>query len=246
MEYVLFVIGLLCIVGGVLVMLLNSGTMFFAVWYVLGAAFLLAAWMTKASLWSVIPAPVRAIGAAAIGVLALVLALTTGLAVSQLRATGEPDLDYVVVLGAQIYNDGSPSPSLRFRLEAALKYLQENPRTRCIVSGGKGSNEPYPEAQGMAAWLEEHGISPDRIIQEGRSTNTKQNITYSMALMDSADARVGIVTNDFHVYRATRIAVKAGLKNACGIAAYSTPLYLPNNLLRESLGIVKDFIVGNI
>ena len=57
---------------------------------------------------------------------------------------------------------------------------------------------------------------------------------------------MGIVTNDFHVYRAVHIARKAGLAHACGIAGYSTPLYLPNNLLRESLGLAKDFAVGNI
>ena len=64
--------------------------------------------------------------------------------------------------------------------------------------------------------------------------------------MDGAAPRVGIVTNDFHVYRALCVARKAGLANCCGIAAYSTPSFLPNNLLRESLGIVKDFVAGNI
>jgi len=31
-----------------------------------------------------------------------------------------------------------------------------------------------------------------------------------------------------------------------GIAAPSTPLYLPNNMLREVLGVVKDKAAGNI
>ena len=39
---------------------------------------------------------------------------------------------------------------------------------------------------------------------------------------------------------------KVGLVDACGIAGYSTPWYLPNNLLREAMGVVKDFLVGNI
>lgn len=48
------------------------------------------------------------------------------------------------------------------------------------------------------------------------------------------------------VYRAVCIARKAGLANACGIAGYSTLYYLPNNLLREVLGIIKDYLAGNL
>lgn len=188
----------------------------------------------------------RRAGSVTIVAFAVVLVYAQCLALSQINAQGEPDLDYVVVLGAQIYDDGSPSPVLRYRLEAALSYLEENPKTICIVSGGQGPNEPYPEADGMAAYLERQGVAAERIIRERQSVNTLQNITFSQQLMTSSDDRVGIVTNNFHVYRAVRIARKAGLTNACGIAGYSTPYYLPNNLLRETLGIIKDYLVGNL
>jgi uncharacterized SAM-binding protein YcdF (DUF218 family) len=116
----------------------------------------------------------------------------------------------------------------------------------CVVSGGQGPDEPFPEAQGMAAYLVQHGVAPERIMQESRSTNTVQNIAFSLELIGSTNYRIGIVTNNFHVFRAVRTARKAGLRNACGIAGYSTPWYLPNNLLREAMGVVKDFLVGNI
>ena len=57
---------------------------------------------------------------------------------------------------------------------------------------------------------------------------------------------MGIVTNNFHLFRGMRIARKAGIVNVCGIAADSNPLYLPNNMVRESLGLAKDFLAGNI
>lgn len=246
MVVVLFLLGLASIGYGVTVMTINSGSTFFAVWYALGVALLAGAWATRGGFWQRVPALALRAGAGVLVGLALVLAVTQGLAVSELGAQGEPDLDYVVVLGAQIYDDGSPSPVLRYRLDAALAYLQDNPRTQAVVSGGQGPNEPYPEARGMARYLQKHGIASERILQEPRSANTRQNITYSMALMDTPAPRVGIVTNNFHVYRAVRIARKAGLAGACGIAAYSTPWYLPNNLLREGMGLVKDFLTGNI
>ena len=67
-----------------------------------------------------------------------------------------------------------------------------------------------------------------------------------MAFLDAENDRVGIVTNDFHVFRATGIARKAGIRHVFGIAAYSVPWYQPNNMLREGLGILKDYAVGNL
>lgn len=57
---------------------------------------------------------------------------------------------------------------------------------------------------------------------------------------------VGIVTNDFHVWRALAIARRQGLRDVHGIAAPSNPWYLPNNVLRECLGVAKDFLAGNL
>ena len=246
MVVALVLLGLINICYGVSVMLLNSGTGFFVVWYAIGAAWLGLAVALHTGLWASLPALVKRIAAVLlVGVLAA-LVLSWGLIATEFKAQGEDDLDYLIVLGAQIYSDGSPSPSLRYRLDAALAYLEQNPDTRVIVSGGKGPNEPYAEARGMAAYLMNHGVARERILLESRSESTLQNITFSMALMDSRESSVGIVTNDFHVYRAVHTARKAGLAHACGIAGYSTPLYLPNNLLRESLGLAKDFAVGNI
>ena len=98
----------------------------------------------------------------------------------------------------------------------------------------------------MAAYLTRRGVSPDRIIQESNSTNTVQNIVFSLELIGSVDRRIGIVTNNFHVFRATRLARKAGAQHVEGIAAYSTLWNLPNNLLRESFAVIKDFAVGNL
>lgn len=242
----LVVLGALCVVGGIMVMLLNSGTLFFAVWYVLGALLLGAAWLTHADVWAKLPPAVLRGGAVLLGAVALAMAAALGAIFTEFGATGTPDLDYIVVLGAQIYDNGSPSPSLKYRLDAAVNYLRENPRTICIVSGGKGPNEPYPEAQGMASYLRKHGVESERIIEEPRSTTTRENVENAKALMDSHTSSVGIVTNNFHVYRAVRTARKAGLANACGIAGYSTPLYLPNNLLRECLALIKDVATGNV
>jgi uncharacterized SAM-binding protein YcdF (DUF218 family) len=126
-------------------------------------------------------------------------------------------------------------------LDRAIQYLENNPETICIVSGGKGYNEPFAEAVVMADYLKEKGISEDRILLEAESTNTEENIINSMALMEKGTS-VGIVTNNFHVFRAVHIAKREGLERVCGIAADTTALYLPNNMLREFFAVVRYFV----
>ena len=166
---------------------------------------------------------------------------------SQLMIYGERyrKAGYIIVLGAQVRENGS-SVVLRYRLDTAIEYLEENPETICIVSGGQGANEPFSEAEGMANYLIENGIEKDRILLENKSKNTVQNMQYSSALMDETYNSVGIVTNNFHMFRAMKLAKAQGLKNVCAIAADSNVLYLPNNVLRECLGILKDWAMKNI
>ena len=238
-------IGIACILYGVTVMTLWSGTWFFAVWHVIGAALLGVAWAIHSGAWGQVPVVLRRVLEIA-GCLVLgIFIVCGGMALGGFGQQGEDDLDYLIVLGAQI-SEEHPSAVLQYRLDTACDYLERNKDTVCIVTGGKGFNEPCTEAEVMGDYLEAHGVDPQRIIREEAASNTAENIGNSMAIIGADDARVGIVTNDFHVFRSVGIARKRGLRNACGIAAPSSPWYLPNNLLRESFSIAKDFATGNL
>ena len=246
MAVFLAILGAISIIYGITIWMVHSGTWFFATWFVIGAAFLVSAWATQTGAWEVVPVLAKRIGVVLLVAIAFVVAVTDGLMLTQFDSKGEDDLDYVIVLGAQVMPDGTPSAVLQYRLDAAYDYLLANPDTVCIVSGGQGPNEVTSEAACMAAYLESRGVDRGRIILEDRSLNTVQNITNSMELFDAQTARVGLVTNNFHMYRAKKLAEHAGIAHVSGIAAYSMEWYLPNNMLRESMGIVKDFACGNI
>ncbi len=139
-----------------------------------------------------------------------------------------------------------PSRVLQMRLDKACDYLTENPDTIVIVSGGQGPDEHVSEAQGMYDYLVKKGIQEERILMEDQSRNTSQNIGFSSALLDKENSSVGIVTNNFHIFRATRIAKKSGYLHVYGIAAPSELSMQGNNMLREFMGVMKDFLVGNI
>ena len=57
---------------------------------------------------------------------------------------------------------------------------------------------------------------------------------------------MAVVTNNFHVFRAVKIAEKAGYQNVCGIAAKGEPFLQINNMMREFFGVMKDFLFGNM
>lgn len=97
----------------------------------------------------------------------------------------------------------------------------------------------------MKQYLMAAGIAGERILMEDRSGNTSQNLKFSAGLIDTENSRVVIVTNNFHMFRALGIAKKQGY-SAEGLSAGSVVWMLPNNMLREFLGVLKDFAVGNL
>ena len=235
MVHVLAGLGAASIVYGALMAALYPAGGFFLVWIALGAA-LLAAWRVER---------VRVAVCAVLAAVLLVCCALSALIMTTAAAQPPAGLDYLVVLGAGLRPDGYPSEALRFRLEAALAYLEENPGTECIVSGGQGLGEVRTEADAMEEYLVARGLDASRITKEDRSTTTAENVRYSSELV-APGASVGIVTNDFHLFRALRIAEKNGLPGAHGLAARSNPLYLPNATLRECAAVAKDALVGNL
>ena len=223
--------------------MIGSGTFFFVIWFVIGGFFGLLALLTGRHLWHLIPRGLLIALGCILAVGVLFLAMVEARIIGGFGAEGEPGLPYIIVLGAQVHEDG-PSVVLEYRLDKAAEYLKSNPETVCIVSGGQGVNEPFSEAQGMKDYLIKKGIGEERILMEDQSLNTVQNIRNSMALLPEGTAKAGIVTNNFHVCRAVSIARRQGLSDAVGIAASSTLTYLPHNMLREFFGIIKDTLTG--
>ena len=238
------ILAALFLLYGILILSVHSGTRFYLIWFLLGGLCVLFAIAAYCHWWSYLPGLLRKILIVLIILGIVLFLLVEGCVLSGFSKKGKDHLDYVIVLGAQIYEYG-PSVVLRYRLDKTIEYLQENPETICIVSGGQGENEPFTEAEGMANYLMQKGIAEDRIRKEESSQNTIQNIRFSMAMMEEGSS-VGIITNNFHLFRARAIAKKQGLSNCVGIPADSKAIYLPNNMLREFFGILKDFCVGNL
>ena len=176
--------------------------------------------------------------------LAILLALE-GLVISGMNSTAPPGMDALIVLGARVDPDG-PSPALNRRLNAVIAHIGEHPRAIIIATGGQGADEPMSEAQCIRDELVRRGVDSSRIRMEDRSTSTMENIENAMALLESPEDSVGLITNNYHVWRAVHIAQKAGLQNVYGIAAEYTGYTKLHYMIRETICIAVDWIRGNL
>jgi len=169
---------------------------------------------------------------------------TSFLVFRQYQETAPKNADYLIVLGARVKGE-KPSKSLKYRLKAAANYANSNPNTIVIVSGGKGKGEMISEAECMERELIKLGIQKQRIIKEDQSTNTYQNFIFSKRLLPKG-AKTGIVvSNDYHLYRAKKMAKKVGL-NVYGLPAKTPLKAIPNAYLREPISILKAILLKQI
>jgi uncharacterized SAM-binding protein YcdF (DUF218 family) len=154
------------------------------------------------------------------------------------------DEDVMFVLGAGIRGERVTSLLAR-RLDQAVIFHQKNPDALIVVCGGQGPQEAIAESLAMERYLIAAGVSPDVIVQEDQSTTTFENLSFARSLVED---RLGsrftgaLVTNDFHVYRATRIARNAGIE-ANHVGAYTKWYTLPSNYLREMLAVLRLWVL---
>ena len=146
--------------------------------------------------------------------------------------------DAIIVLGAQVKEDGTPSVALQRRLTAALESYEEAPRT-LIVCGAQGTNEPRAEGDVMRDWLLERGVREEDVVAETASFNTRENLLNAKAIMQERGlSQALVVTSDYHVARALALCRQVGV-SATGKGSPSKPEYFIKNHIREGLSWIK-------
>jgi len=238
-QIVLKLFSIILVFYGVSICMLNSGSRFFLIWFVLAGILFLLSELIRAGLLYKVPRGALYVLSGGALIVILVYLCVAAMIFSRFGDTATNNPEYLIVLGAQVKED-RPSVVLKYRLDAARDYLIEHPEAKAVLSGGQGSNEPFSEAEGMRRYLAD--IEPERLILEDRSMTTKENLKNSLAL--TGDVPIAVVTNNFHLFRAVMTAKKAGYSDVSGIAAGSKLFYLPNNLTREVLAVIKETVLG--
>lgn len=172
-----------------------------------------------------------------------VIAMVAFFAVTECRIVGamnepeENELDYIIVLGAGV-NGTVPLRPLKLRIDYAYDYMSRNPDTILVASGGQGFGEDISEAECIRRNLVAKGIDESRILLEEKSTSTEENLKFSKVFIED-DARVGILTNSFHLYRAKKIAGAEGYGEVHGLAGVTLMPMGIHYVVREFFGIVR-------
>lgn len=189
----------------------------------------------------------------AVGILSF--SVTEGKIIHGMTSEPEEELDYLIVLGAQVKKT-VPSKALGLRLQKACEYLKEHSQTKAVLSGGQGSGEEIAEAECMYRYLTEHGIPEERLLKEECSTTTRENLMYSArVLADSRQevttetvlgSKIGLVSNNFHIYRALLLAEKFGYRKVYGVPAASDWKLQIHYMVREYFAVLKAKIRGDI
>ena len=155
MKKVFFIINIiLSIISflyGISILNVNSGSLFYLIWFLISAFFIIIDLLIyfkvleKYKVFKKIFIWVCSIG---ICIFLVILSFI----ISKMNVKPVKNLDYIIVLGAQVKESG-PSVVLRYRLDRAVSYLKENDNTLVIVSGGQGANEKATEASVMKEYL---------------------------------------------------------------------------------------------
>lgn len=122
-----------------------------------------------------------------------------------------PGTAIIVIFGAAVRRDGSPSPTLRRRVEAAARCGAHFRDPLYIPTGGKGRFGPA-EACVMAALLQEFGVPHARIIAEPTGTDTLSSVVAVARLLRAQcpGGTVHVATSAYHLPRCRLLMRIAG------------------------------------
>jgi vancomycin permeability regulator SanA len=127
-------------------------------------------------------------------------------------ADAAPAAPVTLVLGAEVYPDGRPSPALEARLDVAIALLRARKTNVLLASGGNGTFE----TTAMRAYLVAHGVPQEIVIADASGDRTMSSCVN--ARLRFPDMRVLVISQADHAARATFVCRRLGL-DANGVAA---------------------------
>lgn len=146
----------------------------------------------------------------------------------------------ILVLGCEVYADGSLSPMLEERCETALE-LYEAGAAKTIIVSGDHQNDTYNEVDPMRTYLFSRGVAFEDIVCDPYGLCTYDSVFRAKEVFGFE--RLVIVTQRFHLYRALYIADAMGME-CVGVDAMKVR-YAGQFLrdVREFLARNKDFLL---
>lgn len=157
----------------------------------------------------------------------------------------------IIVPGAAILSDKTPSPVLRARLDVAVDLYDKNVARKILLTGdGDNAQDYYDEISSMLAYIKGKGIPDEDIFCDHKGYSTFESMVRAKQVFGID--RAIVVSQTFHLPRAVYIGQKMDMKTR-GIASdqvwpkeiYRGILRDENRklILREIMARNKDFFI---
>lgn len=147
--------------------------------------------------------------------------------------------DCILVLGAGVRDDGSPSDMLADRLQTATALYHDGISRTVFLSGDRSGD--YDEVSAMAAYCRDAGVPEEAIVCDFEGFSTFESLRNAL---DAGYQHMVLVTQEYHLYRALYLAEGLGAE-AVGVSASLRPYrgqWFRDG--REVFARVKDFYLA--
>ncbi len=170
---------------------------------------------------------------------AIVLISARGKIVSQEQARTW-QAEAIVVLGASVFADGTPSHILQDRLDQAIALYHNGAAPKLIMSGD-GRETSYNEPAAMKAYAVSQGVPSEDIFCDRGGYSTYETMYRARTIFGVN--RLIVVTQTYHLSRALFAANGLGMQ-AIGVPSDARPYRYQNYYdLREIPARTKDFVL---
>jgi uncharacterized SAM-binding protein YcdF (DUF218 family) len=122
--------------------------------------------------------------------------------------------DVIIVLGAGLHSDNTPTTGFWGRTEHAAELWERGLAPVILCSGGLAGRATRSEASVCGELLQQYGVPSDAIVLEEHSRSTEENALDSRAIMEVHGWRTAVVVSDgYHLLRASWLFQRAGIES---------------------------------
>lgn len=127
-----------------------------------------------------------------------------------------PPKDVAMILGARVYQDGTPSPFLRERLDLGADLLRAG-KVRVILVSGSNVVASHRETDVMKRYLVTAGIPAEKVVTDPKGYDTFDSCVRARDVFGVRS--VIVVSQGYHIPRAIMLCSSLGIDTA-GVGGY--------------------------
>jgi vancomycin permeability regulator SanA len=179
-------------------------------------------------------------GASVLGSVGWVRATASGHTYVDADLARVPPAPVALVLGAQVYPSGTPSPFLAGRLDLAKRLYDAGLVKVILVSGDNGARE-YNEPDAMRRYLVDAGVPADKVVADYAGFDTYDSCSRAQRIF-GVD-RLTVVTQGYHLPRAVATCRALGLDaDGVGDESFRGTEAWRRGAIRDQLACVKTVL----